>query len=157
MNQHSTPTPRPTRDSFTRSLAIDEGTRPSLYAGKSFAAFRVTDNPARTYPVQITGIPRTIDEARDAAIGTFIHKEKLLIRETDDATGRTTLHLWAVKKKAAQWRWEGSVQIRFTPLFAEKLCEIDGALLSPRSAPVFCDRCERQEMDCVCLNKGEIR
>jgi hypothetical protein len=105
--------------------------RPIPYTGKAFAAFRVTEAPARTYPVRITGTPTNLDDALAESIGTFIFKEKLLIRETDDATGKTTLHLFAIKRKSApDYVWVGNRQERVNRLYAEKVCEIDGGILS---------------------------
>lgn len=102
--------------------------RATPFRAKTFAAFRITDNPARTRPVQITGDPATLDQARDGALGTFIHGEKLLIRETED--GRVTLHLYAIKRKSApEYVWVGHEQKRVNRLYAEKVCEIDGRVL----------------------------
>lgn len=104
--------------------------RPIPYTGKTFTAFRVTESPARTYPVQITGTPASVDEALAQSIGTFIQKEKLLIRETDDATGKTTLHLFAIKRRSTpDYVWVGGKQERVNRLYAELVCEIDGAAL----------------------------
>lgn len=104
--------------------------RPTPYTGKTFAAFRITDAPERTYPVRITGTPSTLDQAVTESIGTFIFKEKLLIRETDEQTGKVTLHLFAIKRRSQpDYVWNGHRQERVHRLYAERVCSVDGAVL----------------------------
>jgi hypothetical protein len=112
--------------------------RPLPYNTKLFAAFRLHELPcqpfdngsrSRTSPIAIHGAT-SLDEAVNAAIYTLSHKEKLLIRETDEESGKTTLHLFAVKKRArADFVRVGDRVERRERLYCERLCEIEGGIL----------------------------
>jgi hypothetical protein len=108
--------------------------RATRYTGKSFAAFRVTNDGKRTYPHPFAGEPETIDQARDLALTgpkLIAHKDCLLIRETDEASGATVLHLFAIKKKSTpDYVRDGFTTRAVHRLYAEKICEIDGSALA---------------------------
>jgi hypothetical protein len=108
--------------------------RATRYSGKTFAAFRVAHDTDRTYPMPFAGEPATIDQARDLALTgpkLIAHKDCLLIRETDDASGKSTLHLFAIKKKSTpDYVRDGFTTRAVHRLYAEKICEIDGSALA---------------------------
>ena len=63
----------------------------------------------------------TLAEARDHAASSCSHKDHFLVKQTDRATGRATLHLFYVKQKAATWLRDPATGIpkQVRPLEAE--------------------------------------
>jgi hypothetical protein len=118
---------------------IEAVARPTPYTGKTFAAFKLSDIGAngpkwRTSPIPLDGYFASLDQTRDAALtgrNQPGHKDCLLIRETDDATGATVLHLFAIKKKSTpDYVRDGFTTRAVHRLYAEKICEIDGSALA---------------------------
>ncbi len=112
--------------SAVNALAPDTA-RASRYSAKTYAAFRVSDG--RTDRLRLNA-PASLTAAVGDAQLLCLHKETLLIRETDEETGAVKLHLYAIKRRSApDYVHEGFVTRRVQRLYAEKLCEIDGAVL----------------------------
>lgn len=94
------------------------------YQTTHYAAFRLDER--RTQPLRVDD-QSSLTAALNSVLPLCIHKEKLAIRETDDVTGKTVLHLYAIKRKsAANYVWEGHRQVRVQTLYAEPLCSFDG-------------------------------
>lgn len=105
-------------------------TRTARYSPKRYEAFVIVDG--RTYPRTYPTAPTSLEEARDRAAMMFgNHKDKLLIRETDEATGDVKLHLYAIRKRAPSWVHPSGefMPRRVEDLYPDPLCVIDGSVL----------------------------
>lgn len=126
----SPPSPVPGLGPVGRSSTDAGATRASVYSAKSFTAFRVSDGK-HTIPLALSGAPRTLDDALAAAMVRTFHKDQLVIRETDEETGKVALHLYAIRRRAPQWIHQPGdiLPKRVADHYADPLCSIDGSVL----------------------------
>lgn len=112
--------------------ALAQISRATRYSPRTFTAFRATQHQGkwRTDPIAIDSAS-TLEEAIAAAITRFLHKETLVIRETEDGAG-VTLHVFVIRKKAPRYiRGEfGIGSRRVEDLYADKIAELDGHVLA---------------------------
>jgi hypothetical protein len=102
---------------------------PRPFAARKFRAFRVTESPARTYPLPIEGRPATLDDALTAVLAgpkLVAHKDRVIIREADELSGAVTVHVYAIRKGKARWVDVGGIATRVEDLKAELVCSFDG-------------------------------
>lgn len=106
------------------------------YTGKTFTAFKVTNIGFRAAKWLTSPIPldahATVEEAKTAALtgqNQPGHKDHLLIRETDDETGKTTVHLFAIRKSAPKFVRDGFATRRVEDLYADLVVVMDGEVL----------------------------
>ena len=111
-------------------MATLAGIRPQRYVASTFAAFRVCEigKGYRTYPAGDLGEPESVEAAVAIAQHGCHHKERLVIRETDEA-GQIRLHVFAIKKRAPRWVHPAGELMprRVEDLYADPICVIDGA------------------------------
>lgn len=116
---------------------LPAGIRPSPFIGRRYAAFRLCHGlHARPSVLPIANGIATLEEAVSAALtsGKIIyHKDKLVIRETDDRG--TRLHIYAIRKKAAQWIHAPGEYLpkRVEDHYAYPVCVVDAELLGAGS------------------------
>jgi len=117
-------------DTFVDNLPA--GIRPQPFTATTWTAFRVSEPgrtyPSKTYPLAI-GEQSSLTNAKNAGAIHCRHKDRLVIRETDDSGSR--LHVYAIRKKAPQWVHQPGefMPRRVEDLIADPVCVIDeGAL-----------------------------
>jgi hypothetical protein len=113
--------------------------RAHRFSPKLFLAFRLVESRNgftgatgwKSYPVPLGDPPATLDEAMTAATANCLaHKDRLAIRETDQLTGATVLHLYAVKQKSApRYVWKDHRQQAVRDLYLEPICSVPGEVL----------------------------
>jgi len=128
---------------------VTRAPRPDAYRPTRYEGFIVSVDTGRTYPLRLDrevshtrelerqerpcAPPATLKEAVGAALRNHVlnHKDKLVIKATDEATGKATLHLYAVRRKSApDYVWRNHVQVREHRLYVEPICDLSWAVLA---------------------------
>lgn len=101
------------------------------FSAKSFAAFRLDpERPGRAGPI-LPLAAQTLEEAVNDAKTRCIHKEVLAIREADELTGETRVHLFEVKQKSRPtYVWQGHRQVAVRELYVEPVCVLPAEVLA---------------------------
>jgi hypothetical protein len=114
--------------------------RAERFTPKLFLAFRLVESRNgftkatgwKSYPLPLGDPPETLTEAMTAATAAcLLHKDRLAIRETDELTGATVLHLYAVKQKSTPryvHRDHRTVPVR--DLYLEPICSVPGEVFA---------------------------
>ena len=108
-------------------VALATAARPRPYVAKTYAAFRLSNGRTDRLTVEDAA---SLQAAVKAAQGLCLHKEQLMIREKDEETGAVTLHLFQIRQGKRTWRRDGFETVPFFPLYADKVCTIDAAVLA---------------------------
>lgn len=69
------------------------------YVPKTFAAFRIGEGGTSRLSIDADDL----QGALNAALPACIHKDKLAIREADEETGETVVHLYVIRRRAPMW------------------------------------------------------
>lgn len=102
------------------------------FTTKVFAAFRFDpERPgmagARILPLEAETLEQAVNEAKTRCV----HKEVLAVRESDELTGETRVHLFAVKQKSRpSYVWQGHRQVAMRELYVEPICVLPAEVLA---------------------------
>jgi hypothetical protein len=113
------------------AVTMTAADRTVRFTPKLFAAFRLDPQlPGRVFRIAPFSAA-DLDEALNDAKTRCSHKETLVIRETDQLSGETRLHLYAVKQKSRPtYVWEGHRQVAVRDLYLEPVCTLPAEVLS---------------------------
>lgn len=114
--------------------AISQNVEPRAqrFATTTFTAFKLVDDlKGRCYPIQFEASPAMLEEAVNAGLLRCHHKDKLVVRETNELTGETRLHIYAVKKKSAPTRvYRDYAYHNVHSLYVEPVCVVPAEVLA---------------------------
>ncbi|HEX5183622.1 MAG TPA: hypothetical protein VFW19_10785 [Allosphingosinicella sp.] len=105
--------------------------RAGRFATKTFAAFRIADDmPGRSYRLAFDGRPRDLEDALNQTKVRCFHKDKLVIRETDELSTAVEFHLFAIKQKSRpRYEYKDHRQVAVRDLYAELICVLPAGVL----------------------------
>lgn len=103
--------------------------KPAPYQAVQFEAFRVSGGQTARLSL---GAVATLDEAVRSAAPACLFKEQLVIRERDEETGGTRLHIFTIRRKAPTWLTLPGEHLptRTQQQFADLVCSVDEGVLS---------------------------
>lgn len=107
--------------------------RTERFSPVRFRAFRIDTSISRQpiVPIPLRSPPASLEEAVNEAKQACFHKDKLVVREANEITGDTMLHLYAVKKKSTPARvYRDYAYHNVAQLYVEPICALYGEALA---------------------------